>query len=230
MCERIPESAFPPRQLRRRGVLAVAGAAFVAACAPTRTRRRIHCVAPEPEPPSPKAPPEPAYRVFTREDWGAEPLKDNHDPMNGIKRITLHHTAELPGMDTRTDLELVKGVQNFHRNERGWADIGYHWLIGRDGNVYEGRTLEAQGAHAGAGKNGNNLGISAVGDFTTELPSAKQLATIELFLSEQLALYEIPIEELHGHRDFKPTECPGTSLYEWLGAFKQGRGAAQPDA
>ena len=224
MCERIPEWALPPRRVRRRSVLAGAGAFLIGACTPMPKRcppcrRPVGAVASE----VPRKEPEPRYRVFTREDWGAEPLKDNHDPMDAVARVTLHHTAELPGMDTRTDLELVKGVQNFHRNERGWADIGYHWLIGRDGNVYEGRVLTVQGAHAGGGNNTNNLGISVIGDFTTELPDPKQLTTVELFLTEQLTKYEVPIAELFGHRDFKPTECPGDTLYAWLTSFKEAR-------
>ncbi len=226
MCERLPEHVFPPRRLDRRSILVGAGAVLMGACVHTRPRRRTECgpaVRTVTEPPAPPAPAAPSYKVFTRADWDAEPLKDNHDPMGAITRITLHHTAELPGMDTRTDLELVKGVQNFHRNEREWADIGYHWLIGRDGNVYEGRTLEAQGAHAGAGNNQNNLGISVIGDFTDSMPIAKQLATVELFLTQQLAKYEVAIGELHGHRDFKPTECPGGSLYGWLTSFKEAR-------
>jgi len=164
----------------------------------------------------------PPYLVFRRAAWGAEPLKPNHDPMDGIHRITLHHTAEIAGMATRPSAELVKGIQDFHRNKRGWADIGYHWVIGTDGNLYEGRALDAQGAHAGAGHNGHNLGISVIGDFTKVLPSARQLRTTGLFLRAQLRTYDIPIEHLYGHRDFKATACPGDRLYAWLQGFKQG--------
>ena len=141
--------------------------------------------------------------------------------MAGVRRITLHHTATLPEMNARSDRELVKAIQDFHRNKRGWADIGYHWLIGFDGNVYEGRALNVQGAHAGGGNNVENLGISVVGDFTTNLPEGSQLHTLDVFLREQMALYGVPSAELHGHRDFKATECPGSALYDWLLTFKK---------
>ena len=168
----------------------------------------------------------PVYDVIRRSQWGAEPLKDNHDPMARISRITLHHTATLPDMpcppnrNARGDRDLVKGVQNFHRNTRGWADIGYHWLIGFDGNVYEGRVLDAQGAHAGGGNNVENLGISVIGNFTSALPEPRQLRTVAVFLEEQLRKYDVAPAELYGHRDFKATECPGGALYDWLQAFK----------
>ena len=141
--------------------------------------------------------------------------------MERVRRITLHHTATLPEMEARDDRDLVKAVQNFHRNTRGWADIGYHYLIGFDGNVYEGRALDVQGAHAGGGNNVENLGISVVGDFTKTLPEARQLATVQRFLEDQMTTYGVPSAELHGHRDFKATECPGSALYEWLLAFKE---------
>ena len=161
-----------------------------------------------------------AHRGSLRAAWGAEPLKDNHDPMERVTRITLHHTAELPSMHSRSDLELVKAVQGFHRNERGWADIGYHYLIGRDGTVFEGRDLKIQGAHAGGGNNVENLGICAIGDFSHALPPQAQLEEIEHFLRDQQRIHVVPNEQLFGHRDFKPTECPGSPLYAWLVELK----------
>jgi len=221
MCESIPPECLPPPARpdlathERRVVVAALGSLLLTACAPAR-RRRAAAARQAPA----RAAPAPAYRVVPRAAWGAEPLKDNHDPMARISKITLHHTAEVAGMGTRTDAELVKGIQAFHRNTRGWADIGYHWIIGLDGNVYEGRALDVQGAHAGGGNNVENLGISVIGDFTSSLPNARQLRTTQLFLTSQLARYHVPRTGLYGHRDWKPTACPGDMLYAWLQRFK----------
>lgn len=219
---RIPEPGAWP--LDRRAVLAAMGSLLLTACAPARSRRPASRAA-RPAKQRPAQPPKPAYQVVRRGTWGAEPLKPNHDPMEKITRVTLHHTAEVAGMGTRKDADLVKGIQNFHRNTRGWADIGYHWIIGLDGNVYEGRALGIQGAHAGGGNNKHNLGISVIGDFTTGLPAKRQLRTTALFLEASLRHYKIPTSELRGHRDFKATECPGSALYAWLDVFKSTRGA-----
>ncbi|MDJ0521309.1 MAG: peptidoglycan recognition family protein [Planctomycetota bacterium] len=240
MCETIPQECLPlpgsrpaagghhsasqqPWGLDRRVVLAGLGSLLLTACAPARSVPARPPVSRRPAPPEPKLPP---YRIVRRSEWGAEALKPNHDPMQRVRRITLHHTAEVAGQGTRSDAELVKGIQDFHRNKRGWADIGYHWIIGLDGHVYEGRALDVQGAHAGSGNNGENLGISVIGDFTQGLPPARQLRTTQRFLEAQLAYYGIPIDELHGHRDLKPTECPGSALYAWLQRFKSARVSA----
>ena len=91
--------------------------------------------------------------------WGGAHLglKPNHDPMNGITRLTLHHTSEHPGMRGLNDREVIAKIAKYHRDVLGWADIGYHYLIGKDGKIYQGRSLLAQGAHAGSGNNGHNL-------------------------------------------------------------------------
>ena len=161
------------------------------------------------------------YTLVDRASWGAAPLRDNHDLMANVRRITVHHTAELGGMDAKTDAELVRAVQVFHQETRGWADIGYHYLIGRDGKVYEGRPLHAQGAHAGGGNNVENLGVSLIGEFVDALPEPRQLEALRVFLEVQRAKHDVPMVEVHGHRDFKPTECPGQAVYDWLGDLKK---------
>ena len=233
MCESVPLECLPPpaeedQGLPRRTVLAGIGSLLLAGCMPTSTaqaRREATATAPVPVPhqprPKPKRPSPPAYEIVRRESWGAESLKDNHDPMARITKLTVHHTAEIAGMDQRVDADLVKGIQNFHRNERGWADIGYHWIIGRDGKVYEGRALNVQGAHAGGGNNVENLGISVIGDFSTAMPPTAAVRTLTLFLRAQQKRYGIPMEQVFGHREFKATACPGDALFAWLERFRQ---------
>ena len=42
----------------------------------------------------------------------------------------------------------VRKIQDFHMGPgRNWWDIGYNFLIGEDGRIYEGRGFDAQGAH-----------------------------------------------------------------------------------
>lgn len=241
---RDPEDDRARKAIERRTLLMSAGALVLSACAMPRGRRRMGqvslperrtCVAPptplvqgrnvegrvaEGEVVSRRVISELPFEVVPRSAWGAEPLRDNHDPMAGVRRVTVHHTAELPAMSTRSDAELVKGVQRFHQDDRGWADIGYHYLIGRDGRVYQGRELHIQGAHAGGGNNVENLGVSVVGDFSDGLPTAATLATLEHFLQHQMRTYEVAADQLFGHREFKATACPGDVLFGWLESYR----------
>jgi N-acetylmuramoyl-L-alanine amidase len=65
----------------------------------------------------------------------------------------------------------------------GWADIGYNWLIGEDGNTYEGRGWDNQGAHS-PGFNSVSQGICFIGSFTSEYFSTpfNYLTLLLLFL------------------------------------------------
>lgn len=53
---------------------------------------------------------------------------------------------------------------------REWDDIGYNFLIGEDGNVYEGRGWGVKGAHFPA-YNPRSLGICFIGSFDSKSQS-----------------------------------------------------------
>ena len=158
--------------------------------------------------------------IVRRSAWSAERTKGNVNPMTRIDLITLHHTSEYPGMNQLNDIQTIQAIARYHREHLGWADIGYHYLIGRDGKIYEGRPRQMQGAHVG-GHNENNLGITVIGDFVKKLPSTRQLDTLKIFLSEQLKATHLGIGKLYGHRDLKPTQCPGEQLYRWLQNYRR---------
>ena len=68
-------------------------------------------------------------------------------------------------------------------NSLGWSDIGYNYLIGEDGNIYEGRGPYRSGAHC-VNWNSKTLGFSIMGDFSNTLPNQKAIDA-----SDQLIQY-----------------------------------------
>jgi len=161
-----------------------------------------------------------ALNLVSRHEWGAQPLRENHDPMGRVTKITVHHTSEIPGMMERHDVDLVRAIQRYHQDHRHWADIGYHFLIGRKGEVYEGRPVQAQGAHVGGAKNRHNLGVSVIGDFQRNRPTSAQLASLETLLAQQQQRYRIPTHRVIGHRELAVTVCPGDNLFNWLTTWR----------
>lgn len=75
---------------------------------------------------------------------------------NSIRRITKHivHCSDSPSGD-------VKEIRRWHK-ERGWDDVGYHFIVRRDGEIEVGRTLDVPGAHC-AGHNADSVGTCLVG-------------------------------------------------------------------
>ena len=61
--------------------------------------------------------------------------------LSSIKRIILHNSGV-------TVLQSVETIHNYHKITNGWAGIGYHFYVRKDGKIYEGRPVEYVGAHA----------------------------------------------------------------------------------
>lgn len=122
-----------------------------------------------------------------------------------LHTIIVHHSA-LPLSDGPL------AIQRLHMQERGFADIGYHYLIDEQGRLYEGRDLRVRGAHT-YGHNHGSVGVCLIGNFEEIQPSAAQLTTLEALLSGLVEHYP-RITRLAGHKDFNPgqTLCPGSSL------------------
>lgn len=181
--------------------------------------------------PQPEPTPEPlvhqvkatsSSQVISRVQWGAPKPGNNWEPMGPVRFITLHHTDEHAGMHGLSDGQIVKNICLTHQR-RGWADIGYHYLIGRDGRIYEGRRADRQGAHSRGVNNRNNLGISLIGNFDGQLPGRSQLDATQRFLVEQLKKYGLTRRALRGHREWSPTTCPGEALQSWLVGLRNGK-------
>src|SRR5690606_9795954 len=94
--------------------------------------------------------------VISREAWGAlAPDKSkgwDEYPKNAplpLTRIIVHHTAD-PLEQTVKELESKE-------LKAGYADMPYHFVITKDGKIYEGRPMDVVGAHAGEFKNNKDI-------------------------------------------------------------------------
>lgn len=131
-----------------------------------------------------------------------EPLADQ------LHSVVIHHAA----------LEFYDGpqeIQRLHMLHRGFADVGYHYLIDGLGQIYEGRPIGVRGAHVG-GRNTGAVGICLLGNFEEVGPLTAQLNTARLLAGYLQDAYQLTY--LAGHRDFQPgqTVCPGANLWPLL--------------
>ena len=126
-----------------------------------------------------------------------------------------HHTAMTDCFTFDECVREMQVIQDFHIDDRGWWDIGYNFLIGQDGRIYEGRGFSVQGAHC-SGWNTKTLGFSVMGNFMEKLPTESALAAAKQLMAEmERRNYVAPsCWSFYGHRDKSTTECPGTELYK----------------
>lgn len=102
----------------------------------------------------------------------------------------------------------VKDIRKWHVEERGWSDVGYHYIILLDGKIEKGREDAVIGAHV-AGHNKTSLGICIIGGANGEdTRTTAQKASLVHLISTLRRLY--PDSIVLGHRDFKGVtkKCP----------------------
>jgi hypothetical protein len=158
----------------------------------------------------------PRPEIVSRSDWGAKPPKKpygRHTPVY----LVVHHTG-VPDFSSYVGAASIRGIQNFHQNGRGWNDIGYHFLIGPEGTIYQGRPEGVVGAHATP--NTGKVGISLIGNFQDEgkddLTPATRRSLVQL-MAWLAGSYSIdPGTHIQGHRDWNQTNCPGQRVYDQL--------------
>ena len=170
--------------------------------------------------------------TITRSTW----CPSNNCPPNAnpsatdVKFLIVHHTA---GSNFSSDwAAVVRSIWDFHVNTRGWADIGYNFLLDRNGNIYEGREDDTRGAHF-SGHNSQTSGMSLMGTFTSVTPTATMRNALEDLLTwkscnksiDPLATAFHPssglnLHTISGHRDGGSTECPGNKVYDLLPSIR----------
>jgi len=142
--------------------------------------------------------------------------------MRVISLIIVHCSFTKPreGQNPRIG---VREIRKWHIEERHWRDIGYHYVIKRDGTLQLGRPLEQQGAHV-KGHNKNSIGICLVGGMDKRTGKAvndytdKQWQTLRMVVGG-LTL-QFPGANVKGHNDFtKSKTCPNFDVEEWWGSI-----------
>ena len=175
--------------------------------------------------------PPPRPDIISRAEWDARPLNLEameefgiFDPQtnlegvlyyqgdlnNVLNTIVVHHSA-YPNAGP-------KDVQDLHIDRRAFADVAYHFMIGIDGTIYQGREINIRGAHV-QGFNTGSVGIVLLGNFNEEKPTEAQLTSLIVLVDYLRFTYNI--RYLAGHKDYPNqspdgTECPGENLYPLL--------------
>ena len=115
--------------------------------------------------------------------------------------IILHHAA--------ASACSVSTVHSWHLSN-GWAGIGYHFFVRKDGTVWQGRPIDKVGAHA-KGANSYSIGICFEGDFTKEVMSAPQFNAGRELIAYIKKKYPT-ITKIAKHKDVCATACPGVNF------------------
>ena len=132
-------------------------------------------------------------------------------PRASTEAIFVHCSATKPSMNWG-----LREIRQSHK-ERGFLDVGYHFIIKRDGTIEAGRDEDVIGAHV-EGYNSTSVGVCLVGGVDDRLkPEANftpaQMQALRSLLVTLLAKYEGAV--LRAHHDVSPKACPSFDLKRW---------------
>ena len=178
------------------------------------------------------------FDIHTRGEWGARPTSTSTG--STVKLAVIHHSASSNSYSPEQVPEVLRSIQAYHMDGRGWADIAYNFVVDKYGGVWEGRGggIEAPviGAHA-MGFNTNSVGVMVLGDYTATTPSDVAIESVSQVIGWKMAIHgvdpssrvaftsagstSIPanqvvdLSRVVGHQDVGATGCPG-SIYNSL--------------
>ena len=127
-----------------------------------------------------------------------------------IDKVILHCLATPEGRDYS-----VAQVREWHVKDRGFSDIGYHYLIHIDGTVEEGRPLDMIGAHC-TGQNAHSIGVVYAGGVDkdgipkdTRTPAQRNaMRSLVDYLKRKYGA------SVHCHNEFANKACPSFKISE----------------
>ncbi|XP_037546520.1 N-acetylmuramoyl-L-alanine amidase-like [Nematolebias whitei] len=167
-------------------------------------------------------------QIIPRCQWGAKAYRGTPIPLSlPLQFLYIHHTYEpsSPCLSFPSCSRDMRAMQRFHQEDRGWSDIGYSFVVGSDGYVYEGRGWNTVGRHT-RGHNAIGYGVSIIGNYTATLPSRHAMD----LLRHQLVRCAVDGNGLavnftiHGHRQVvNYTACPGDALFSEIQGWEHFR-------
>lgn len=193
--------------------------------------------------------------IIARRAWAGDGSPPKVAPEYGVVKLGFVHHTENPNGYSAADVPaMLRAIYVFHREVRGWNDIGYNFVVDLFGRIFEARAGGIDepviGAQAG-GYNEVSTGVAVLGDFQEVPISAAARQALQRLLAWKLSLHGVPIEghvvvqvdpagaiysrfpanakvtlpRVAGHRDADATDCPGNVLYAELPRIRRASAA-----
>ncbi|MBT5346333.1 SpoIID/LytB domain-containing protein [bacterium] len=151
--------------------------------------------------------------------------------LENVDSIIIHHTASTKLLNKPK--QALNNIYTYHTKVRGWGDIGYHYLMDQNGNVYEGKFGGdvVVGGHSKT-LNKHAIGIAVMGNFEENKPKLSLINSLSDLIALKAHKFNLDpngkftvkgktYDVIQGHKDNDHTLCPGKYLYEKIPNIKQ---------
>jgi hypothetical protein len=143
---------------------------------------------------------------------------------HNITHVTLHHTGDAQPLRPEDSVpRKLRGLQSWGASDRNWWDVPYHFLLGLDGGIYEGRDYHYMGETNTAYDPGGHFLISVIGNYDQQEATPEQLKSIADLMAWAIDEFNLPLDRIGGHYNYADTGCPGKNLRKYLedGTFRR---------
>lgn len=181
--------------------------------------------------------------ILSRKAWGANESIVKKPYLYGkVTGAMIHYTAGSNTYSADDVPAILRSIQAYHVNGRGWKDIGYNFLVDRFGRAWEGRgggvDKAVEGGHAWGVTNARVFGISLMGTYDGSVkPPKAAIETMQRVIAWKFKLHGVDplgttwgsggqaggstfLNAISGHRDEKNTLCPGDNVYSQMKAIR----------
>lgn len=172
-------------------------------------------------------------RIIPRAEWGARYGRGSDVSGNLPWGEVVGHTEAVnrsPTSTPETEAQWVRGVERYHAQERGWTGIGYSFLIGPSGAIFEGRGWGRSGAHTES-RNSTAAGVCFLGHGDNQPATESQWASAQWLIGEGIRLGKLKSNpKITGHRNYslKGKSCPGDLIYPHLDRLRGVTSSSKP--
>lgn len=188
----------------------------------------------------------PGLHIHPRFAWAHGLAAAAEHAAETVKFLLVHHTATPNGRDPRT---AIREAHAWHTGrEKGWSDVAYHFFVGHDGSIWEGRAGSIDGpvvADATGGNQGFAQLVCLIGSFQRSAPTPAAQQSLVRLLAWLRWRYRLPsgpgatveyvsrgsnrhpvgtpvvTPVISAHRDASATSCPGDAAAALLPAWRQ---------
>jgi hypothetical protein len=186
----------------------------------------------------------PPFGVNTRDSWGARPV-GAMSYGSTVKLGVVHHSDSGNDYSAGQVPGILRGIQAYHMDGRGWSDIAYNFVVDKYGGLWEGRAggidRPVVGAHA-QGFNTNTVGVMVLGNYLAAQPSGAAIESVSKVIGWKMSLHgndpagsvsftsggspryaagvTVNLPGVVGHGDTGATSCPG-SIANYLPQIRQ---------
>ncbi len=186
-----------------------------------------------------------APSILPRSSWGARPPTAHPATTADLRLAVVHHSVNANSYSAAQVPQLLRSIQAYHQDVKGWNDFAYNFAVDRFGRVWEGRgggvSNVVLGGHS-QGFNTGTVGVVVLGDFRTAAPPSVAVEAVSKVIAWKFALHRVnpattvpytsagsakypagrivTLPRIVGHRDVQATDCPGGQLQARLGTIR----------